>query len=97
MVQLNHAVAIAQAGSPDVALALVDRLEAGGRLAGHFFGDRVSGVDLPVQSRHSRAEALTLLQRFEVEVFEEIERDGQTALGAPAHWHIFEVVARKRA
>lgn len=75
---------------------IVGSLEAGGRFAGHFFGDRVSGVNLPVRSRHSRAEVLTLLQPLDLEVFDEIERDGRTAQGHPAHWHMFEVVARKR-
>jgi hypothetical protein len=29
------------------------------------------------------------------ERLEEIEEDGQTALGAPKRWHLFHVVARK--
>jgi tellurite methyltransferase len=75
---------------------ILGSLAAGGRFAGHFFGNRVSGVNLPVRSRHSRAEVLRLLQSLDLEVFDEIERDGQTALGDPAHWHMFEVVACKR-
>lgn len=67
------------------------------RVAAHFFGDWVSGVNLPVRSRHSRAEVLTLLKPLDLEVFNEIERDGLTAQGHAAHWHMFEVVARKRA
>jgi SAM-dependent methyltransferase len=76
---------------------IVGSLAAGGRFAGHFFGYRVSGVNLPVRSRHSSAEVLRLLQSLDLEVFEEIEWDGRTAQGHAAHWHVFEVVARKRA
>jgi tellurite methyltransferase len=76
---------------------IIGSLVAGGRFAGHFFGDRVGGENMPVRSRHSRAEVLTLLQPLDLEVFEEIEWDGRTALGHPAHWHTFEVVARKPA
>jgi hypothetical protein len=36
-----------------------------------------------------------LIAGLELERFEEREWDGETALGEPKHWHIFEVVARR--
>ena len=44
----------------------------------------------------TRAEAEALLSRFEVELFDEVEEDGSTAVGKQKHWHLFHVVARRR-
>jgi tellurite methyltransferase len=73
---------------------IVDSLEPGGRFAGHLFGDRDAWAQLPSRTHHSRAQALALLEAFDVEFFAEREWDGQTALGAPKHWHLFEIVGR---
>ncbi len=39
---------------------------------------------------------IELLRGLEVEHFEEVEEDGETAVGDPKHWHLFHVVARQR-
>jgi hypothetical protein len=44
----------------------------------------------------SRDDAEELLGGLEVEHFDEVEEDGETAVGDPKHWQLFQVVARKR-
>jgi SAM-dependent methyltransferase len=71
-------------------------LQAGGRFSGHLFGDRDDWSNEDDMTFHTRAEAEALLSRFEVELFDEVEEDGATAVGDPKHWHLFHVVARRR-
>lgn len=70
-------------------------LGPGGRFAGHFFGQHDDWARRPGRSHHSQAEIEALIGQLELERFEEREWDGETALGEPKHWHIFEVVARR--
>ncbi len=75
---------------------IVDALHRGGRFSGQLFGERdewATGDDMTFQTR---AEAEALLAGFELERFDEVEEDGKTALGNPKHWHVFNIVARKR-
>lgn len=44
----------------------------------------------------NKNEILNLLKDFDMISFEEIEEDGKTALGRIKHWHIYEVIAKKR-
>jgi hypothetical protein len=37
-----------------------------------------------------------MLGGFEVEMLDEVERMGKTAMGKPKYWHVFHVVGRKR-
>lgn len=37
-----------------------------------------------------------LFNDFELIKFEEIEKDGMTALGKEKHWHIYNVIAKKK-
>jgi hypothetical protein len=37
-----------------------------------------------------------MLAALEVEMLDEVERDGKNAFGEPKYWHVFHVVARKR-
>ena len=75
---------------------VVASLRAGGRLSGHLFGDRDGWATQPDMSFQTREDAEELLRGLEVEHFEEVEEDGETAVGDPKHWHLFQVVARKR-
>ena len=70
-------------------------LRDGGRFAGQLFGPNDSWAtrDLSIVTR---AELNALLDGYDVEFLEEIDRDGETAPGRPKHWHIFHLVARKR-
>jgi tellurite methyltransferase len=75
---------------------IVASLRAGGRFSGHLFGDRDGWATEPDMSFQTLEDAEELLRGLEVEHFEEVEEDGQTAVGDPKHWHLFQVVARKR-
>jgi SAM-dependent methyltransferase len=76
--------------------AIVGSIRPGGRFAGQFFGDRDSWAELPDRTHLTEAEVRTLLAAFDVETFRIDERDDADARGAPKHWHVFHVVARKR-
>ena len=41
-------------------------------------------------------QVLDLFKKFEIISFKEIEKDGITGLGQQKHWHIFDVIVRKR-
>jgi hypothetical protein len=47
-------------------------------------------------SFHSIEDTLRLLDGFDVIELAENERDGSTKLGAPKHWHVIRMLARKR-
>jgi tellurite methyltransferase len=70
-------------------------IAAGGRFSGQLFGDRDGWVGTRDMTFHSRAEAEALLRGLELERFDEVEEDGQTATGNAKHWHVFHVVARR--
>ena len=44
----------------------------------------------------SKEEVLELFKDFKIIKFEEIERDGKTGLGIMKHWHIYNVIAKKK-
>ena len=85
---------------PDDFPAVWERIEQslhpGGRFSGHLFGDRDEWSDEDDMTFQTRAEAAALLSRLEVELFDEVEEDGSTAVGEQKHWHLFHVVARRR-
>jgi tellurite methyltransferase len=74
---------------------IVDALLPGGRFCGQLFGDRDEWSTELDLTFHTRAQAEALFTGFELERFDEVEEDSQTALGQPKHWHVFHVVARK--
>lgn len=74
---------------------LVDAIEPGGLWAGHFLGVR-DEWRARGYATHERTAIEELLTPFEVFHLEEEEKDGQTAIGTPKHWHVFHTVARKR-
>lgn len=65
-----------------------------GRFAGQLFGDRDSWANEPTMTFHTVASARALFNQFELEVFTEIDEDGQ-AVSGPKHWHVYNVIARK--
>lgn len=71
-------------------------LKPGAIFAGQLFGDRDEWATLPDRSHHTREEALELLSDFDIDTFNEEERDGEDASGTPKHWHVYHLVARKR-
>ena len=45
----------------------------------------------------SKDEVLKLFESyFEIIDFQEIEKDGETALNGVKHWHIYNIIARKK-
>lgn len=75
---------------------IVASIEPGGLFAGQFLGVHDDWVERGY-SAHTSAQVRGLLVEFEILHFEEAERDGETALKTPKHWHVFHVVARKHA
>jgi tellurite methyltransferase len=73
---------------------VVASLAPGGRFAGQLFGDRDEWAAKVLT--HTRAEVDGLLAAFESERLDEVEVDGSIVTGAPKHWHLFHVVARRR-
>jgi hypothetical protein len=73
---------------------IVDSLRPGGRFCGQLFGehDDWAGSGVVVQTR---AELRGLLAPFEVELLDEFDQDGKTAVGTRKHWHVYHLVARK--
>ncbi|HEY9674026.1 MAG TPA: class I SAM-dependent methyltransferase [Waterburya sp.] len=76
---------------------ITSSLRSGGRFCGQLFGDRDSWAIYSSMNHHTREQVEVSLQPFEVEMFEEEEHLGKTALGEEKHWHIFQIVARKRS
>ncbi len=81
---------------PDLWDEIVATLASGGRFCGQLFGDRDSWAAYNDMNHHSRDQVNQLLTPFEVEWLEEENHPGKTALGEEKHWHIFNIVARKR-
>ncbi|MEO1402747.1 MAG: class I SAM-dependent methyltransferase [Cyanobacteria bacterium J06635_1] len=79
---------------PDLWEEIVAALRAGGRFCGHLFGDRDSWAAYPDVSFHTRSQVEQLLSPFKIELFDEEDHPGKTALGEEKHWHIYNIVAR---
>ncbi len=77
-------------------MRIAEALPAGGRFSGQWYGVRDSWAGRPGMTFLERDAALTLLNGFEIEMFDEEEADSTTPRGTPKHWHIFHIVARKR-
>lgn len=71
-------------------------LGSGGRFCGQLFGNRDSWAVYPSMNHHTRQEIEALLQPFEIEMLEEEDHPGKTAIGEEKHWHIFHIVVRKK-
>ena len=44
----------------------------------------------------SKTEVLELFKNFDIINFKEKEEDKKTALGVKKHWHIYDVIAKKK-
>ncbi len=76
---------------------ITNAISIGGRFSGNLFGDRDSWRDSGMIHCLSREEMESCLKPYEIELFEEEENFGKTPLGEERYWHIFHVVARKKA
>lgn len=71
-------------------------IRPGGVFAGQLFGDRDTWATLPDRSHQDRRKVGEMFRgRFQLEHFEEAERDGEDARGNAKHWHVFHIVARR--
>jgi SAM-dependent methyltransferase len=71
-------------------------LRSGGRFCGQLFGEHDSWAIYASMNHHTRQQIEMLLQPFEIEMLEEEDHPGKTAIGEEKHWHIFHIVARKK-
>jgi len=78
-------------------LKIVSAIPKNGRFAGQFFGERDDWAVLPDRTHHTRSQVDRLLADFVIDSLQEIENREAGATGEIKHWHIFHVVARKRA
>ena len=75
---------------------IVTALRSGGRFCGHLFGDRDSWATYCDINYHTRSQVELLLDPFQIELLDEENHPGKTALGEEKHWHLYNIVARKR-
>jgi tellurite methyltransferase len=75
---------------------ILGMIKSGGRFSGQLFGERDSWASIPTRSHHTREQVQQLLEGFDLEMFDEVEKDGQDVLGEPKHFHVFHIVARKK-
>jgi tellurite methyltransferase len=80
----------------DLWARIVASIRPGGRFAGQFFGDRDTWARCADRTHHTREQVEALLAGFDLELFNEEERDDAMADGAPKHWHVFHIVAHKK-
>lgn len=76
---------------------IVRSVRPGGRFAGQLFGDRDGWAVLPDRTHHRRGEIDGLFKDFVIEELREEDRPDTTHDGRPKPWHVFHIVARKRA
>jgi tellurite methyltransferase len=71
-------------------------LVAGGIFVGNFFGTHDDWHERTAMTFHTKQQVEALLADMDVILLQEKEFDGKTADGRAKHWHILNVIARKR-
>ena len=67
-----------------------------GYFVGNFFGINDTWAKRDNMTFFTKDEVLNLFNSFEIINFREIEKDGKTALGVNKHWHLFNVISKKK-
>ena len=81
----------------DVWRNIVNNIKTKGYFVGNFFGINDSwNVVESNMTFLTKEQVLDLFEEFDVIKFKEIEKDGLTGLGNMKHWHIFNVIAKKK-
>lgn len=80
---------------PELWDEIVTALRPGGRFCGHLFGDRDSWATYTDISYQTRRQLEQLFSAFKIELLDEEEYPGKTALGEEKYWHIYNVIARR--
>ena len=64
---------------------------------GNFFGVNDSwNMTKRDMSFFSQEQVISLFKDFEIVFFKEFENDGLTGLGKMKHWHVFDVIAKRK-
>lgn len=76
---------------------ITNNIALNGFFIGNFFGHNFQWkTEEDKKTELDKDELIELFKDFDILEFKEIEEDKPTALGKMKHWHIFEVVAKKR-
>lgn len=68
-----------------------------GYFVGNFFGNNDEWKNTKEKMTFlAKEEVIELFKDFEIIEFKEVEKDAITGLGKMKHWHIFNVIAKKR-
>ena len=68
-----------------------------GYFVGNFFGINDEWKSTKEEMTFlTKEQVIELFKNFEIIEFKEVEKDGTTGLGKMKHWHIFNVIAKKR-
>ena len=68
-----------------------------GYFVGNFFGINDEWKSTKEEMTFlTKEQVIELFKDFEIIEFKEVEKDGTTVLGKMKHWHIFNVIAKKR-
>lgn len=75
---------------------IVDSISKDGYFVGNFFGINDSWANRPNMAFFTKEEVIKLFSSFKIINFKEVAKNGKTALGVEKHWHIFNVIAKKK-
>ena len=74
-----------------------DSILKDGYFVGNFFGENDEWkITKKEMTFLSKRQVIELFRNFEIIKFKEIEKDGLTGLGEMKHWHMFNVIAKKK-
>ena len=77
-------------------MSVRDHIRPGGRFVGQLFGIRDSWANDSEMTFHSSQQVRSMLDpAFEIETLEEVDEEGD-AFSGPKHWHVFDIIAKKR-
>lgn len=75
---------------------IVDSISKDGYFVGNFFGINDSWANRPNMAFFTKEEVIKLFSSFKIINFKEVAKNGKTALGVEKHWHVFNVIAKKK-
>lgn len=74
-----------------------DSILKDGYFVGNFFGNNDEWKNTKEEMTFlTKEQVIELFKNFDIIEFKEIEKDAFTGLGKMKHWHIFDVIAKKR-
>lgn len=76
---------------------VTNAVKHGGYFVGNFIGEKDSWNSPYFNfTILNEDKIINMFKEFELLYFEEIEKDSQTVLGCDKHWHIYNVIAKKK-